>query len=169
MNPLDRDSPASQAGAESQNGPSANDAPLASATEPGLSGRRTVLVVENDDQGRRLIEQILAFSDYACLSAANGQAALDLLDHARVDLVLMDISMPVLDGYQTVERMRRRLEHATTPIVAVSGHTGGEERALALRSGFSEYLSKPYRPKELLQLIDRLLSNAARREDGSDE
>jgi CheY-like chemotaxis protein len=169
MNPLDPESPTSQEGSESQTEPSVHDAPLASAAEPDFSGRRTVLVVENDDQGRRLIEQILAFTNYACLSAANGQAALDLLDHARVDLVLMDISMPVLDGYQTVERMRRRLEHTTTPIVAVSGHTGGEERALALRSGFTEYLSKPYRPKELLQLIDRLLSNVAQQGDGSDE
>ena len=73
--------------------------------------------------------------------------------------------MPALDGYQTVERMRERPGYANMPIVAVSGHAESAQRDLALRSGFTEYLSKPFRPKELVQLIDRLLSNTAQRED----
>src|SRR5262249_32258572 len=106
---------------------------------------------------------------YAGLSAANGLEALNILDRAHVDLVLMDISMPGLDGYQTVERMRKRPEHATTPVVAVSGLTASDERGPALRAGFTEYLSKPFRPKEVAQLIDRLLSNAAQGESGAEE
>lgn len=129
--------------------------------------RRTVLVVENDEQSRHLIEQILAFSDYACVSAANGLEALDLLDQTCVDLALMDLSMPGLDGYQTMERMRERPGYANAPIVAVSGYAEGAQRDLALRSGFTDYLSKPFRPKELVQLIDRLLSNVAQREDAA--
>jgi CheY-like chemotaxis protein len=143
----------------------AEDAPQASDSE--IAERYTVLVVENDEPSRHLMEQILAFSQYACHSVANGLEALDLLDRERVDLVLMDLLMPALDGYQTVERMRERRELITTPIVAVSGRTTSDERDLALQAGFTEYLSKPFRPKELLQLIDRLLSNAAR-EGGPD-
>jgi CheY-like chemotaxis protein len=134
-------------------------------TDADSRERRTVLVVENDEQSRRLIEQILAFSEYACLSAANGLEALAILDQAHVDLALMDLSMPALDGYQTVERMRERSGYTNTPIVAVSGHAESAQRDLALRAGFTEYLSKPFRPKELVQLIDRLLSNTAQRED----
>lgn len=168
MNPSDQQITAPQPGSGSAADLRA-DAPHASEIDSDSNERLTVLVVENDEQGRRLIEQILAFSEYACLSAANGLEALDMLDHARVDLVLMDISMPALDGYQTVERMRKRPGYAETPIVAVSGHSPGDEREVALRAGFTEYLSKPFRPKELLQLIDRLLSNTARREGGPDE
>jgi len=73
--------------------------------------------------------------------------------------------MPALDGYQTVERMRERPGYTNTPIVAVSGYAEDAQRELALRTGFTEYLSKPFRPKELVQLIDRLLSNTAQRED----
>jgi CheY-like chemotaxis protein len=164
MDPLDRQTPQSDVAGASDAIP--DDAPHTHAADAADGGQRTILVVENDEQGRRLIEQILAFSGYVSISAANGQEALEVLDRAPVDLVLMDLSMPVLDGYQTVERMRRRPEYAEAPIVAVSGHTTGEERDLALRSGFSEYLSKPFRPAELVRLIDRLLSDAAPRESG---
>jgi CheY-like chemotaxis protein len=145
--------------------PQTDDAPHVDSASSS-SERRTILVVENDEQSRRLIEQILAFSDYACLSAANGLEALDLLDQTRVDLALMDLSMPGLDGYQTVERIRERPGYANTPIVAVSGHAEGAQRDLARRSGFTAYLSKPFRPKELVQLIDRLLSSTEPGEGG---
>jgi CheY-like chemotaxis protein len=167
MNASDQQDPTPETGVEGAAYQRADDASPASPVVAGAEERRTVLVVENDDQSRRLIEQILAFSEYASLSAANGMQALELLDGARVDLVLMDLSMPTLDGYQTVEHIRERPGYANTPIVAVSGHTEGAQRDLALQAGFTEYLGKPFRPKELLQLIDRLLSHVAEREGGS--
>jgi CheY-like chemotaxis protein len=169
MNPPDRQPSAPRQGAEGEVEQNAGDASQTPAEDTDSHERRAVLVVENDEQSRRLIEQILSFSEYASLSASNGLEALAMLDRAHVDLVLMDISMPGLDGYQTVERMRKRAEFATTPIVAVSGLTASDERAQALRAGFTEYLGKPFRPKELLQLIDRLLSSAAQREGGPEE
>ena len=169
MNAPDRQGSAPHTDAEDGSYQPAECVPSVFAADADSDERHTVLVVENDEQSRRLIEQILAFSEYACLSAANGLQALDIVDHARVDLVLMDLSMPALDGYQTVERMRERPGYANTPIVAVSGHAESAQRDLALRSGFTEYLSKPFRPKELVQLIDRLLSNTAQREGGPGE
>ena len=165
MNAPDRQDLAPHTGAEDGSYQPAEYVPGVSAADADSDKRHTVLVVENDEQSRHLIEQILAFSEYACLSVANGQQALDIVDHARIDLVLMDLSMPALDGYQTVERMRERPGYANMPIVAVSGHAESAQRDLALRAGFTEYLSKPFRPKELVQLIDRLLSNTAQRED----
>ena len=165
MNAPDRQGSAPHTNPEDGSFQPADYVPRTSAADADSDERHTVLVVENDEQSRRLIEQILAYSEYACLSAANGLQALDIVDHARVDLVLMDLSMPALDGYQTVERMRERPGYVNTPIVAVSGYAEGSQRDLALRAGFTEYLSKPFRPKELVQLIDRLLSNTAQRED----
>jgi CheY-like chemotaxis protein len=168
MNAPDRQGSAPDSDIENGSYQSADYVSGVSALDADPDERHTVLVVENDEQSRRLIEQILAFSEYACLSAANGVEALDIVDHARVDLVLMDLSMPALDGFQTVERMRERPGYANTPIVAVSGHAESAQRDLALRAGFTEYLCKPFRPKELVQLIDRLLSGTAQREDEPD-
>jgi CheY-like chemotaxis protein len=165
MNTPDRQGSTPQTEAEGGSYQREEQIPQALVADSDPNVRRTVLVVENDEQSRRLIEQILAFSEYAYVSAVNGLEALALLDQTRVDLALVDLSMPGLDGYQTVERMRERPGYANTPIVAVSGFTEDAPRSQALQVGFTDFLRKPFRPKELVQLIDRLLSNAAQRED----
>src|SRR5215813_8527697 len=80
----------------------------------------TVLIVENEDTNRRLMEQILDFAGYRTLSATHGLEALSVLDRERVDLVLIDLAMPVLDGYRATELIRAHPEHASLPVVAVT-------------------------------------------------
>jgi CheY-like chemotaxis protein len=121
----------------------------------------TILVVENEENNRCLMEQILGFAGYRYLSATNGLEALDVLDRERIDLVLIDLSMPVLDGYRATEIIRRRPGGATLPIVAVTAHAMSEDRELALQSGCTDYLAKPYHPTELLSVVERLLRDAA--------
>jgi CheY-like chemotaxis protein len=127
----------------------------AEAGQPG-SGE-CILVVENEDSNLRLMEQILDFAGYRFLPATNGLEALTVLDQEQVDLVLIDLAMPILDGYRTTELMRLRPEMATTPIVAVTAHAMSEDRELALASGCTDYIAKPFRPHQLLNLIERLL------------
>jgi CheY-like chemotaxis protein len=129
------------------------------AALPGMD--KTILVAENDENNRTLVEQILSFAGYRCVLATNGQEALDAFDRERFDLVLTDLSMPVLDGYRTAELIRARPGCETLPIVAVTAHAMGNDRELALRSGCTEYLSKPFRPNELLGLVERLLDGRA--------
>jgi CheY-like chemotaxis protein len=121
------------------------------------NSHETILVVENEDNNRRLIEQILGFAGYHCLSATNGLEALDVLDRTHVDLILIDLSMPVLDGFRATEIIRKRPDGATLPIVAVTAHAMSEDRELALRCGCDDYLIKPFRPHELLGVVKRLL------------
>ena len=116
-----------------------------------------ILIVENEDGNRMLLEQILEFAGYASISTTNGVEALDVLDRTSVDLVLIDLSMPVLDGYQTTRLIRHRPYGATLPVVAVTAHAMAEDRELALRCGCTDYLSKPYRPSALLNIVERLL------------
>ena len=123
---------------------------------PPASGE-CILVVENEDSNLRLMEQILDFAGYRFLPATNGLEALTLLDREHVDLVLIDLAMPILDGYRTTELMRLRPEMARTPIVAVTAHAMSEDRALALQCGCTDYIAKPFRPHQLLSLIERLL------------
>jgi CheY-like chemotaxis protein len=158
MDPLERRAPPSAEAGVSGDPP---DNPYQTrAADTTHENRRTILVVENDEPSRRLIEQVLAFSGYASVSAANGQEALAALEQTPVDLMLMDLSMPVLDGYQTVALVRQLPRYVQTPIIAVSGHTSGEEREHALSCGCTDYLSKPFRPVELVRLVSHLLSLA---------
>jgi CheY-like chemotaxis protein len=117
----------------------------------------TILVVENEDTNRRLMEQILDFAGYHYLSACNGLEALDIIDRESVDLVLIDLSMPIMDGFRTTEIIRLRPQSANLPIVAVTAHAMSDDRELALRSGCTDYLAKPFRPNQLLQVVARLL------------
>ncbi|GAC1421851.1 MAG: hypothetical protein PVS3B3_06320 [Ktedonobacteraceae bacterium] len=116
-----------------------------------------ILIVDNEASNRILIERVLSTRGYRCISASNGQEALDLLDHEHVDLILTDLSMPVLDGYRTTQLIRSRPHLANVPIVAVTAYALSDEGEAAKRIGCTEYLTKPFKPRQLLELVDRLL------------
>jgi CheY-like chemotaxis protein len=117
----------------------------------------TILVIENEVSNRILIERVLSTRGYHCLSAGNGREALSILDHEQVDLILTDLSMPVLDGYRTAQLIRQRPALAHVPIVAVTAYALNDENEAALRMGCTEYLIKPFKPRQLLEVVERLL------------
>lgn len=123
--------------------------------------REMVLVVENEETNRRLMEQILGFAGFRYLSARDGVEALTLLDHYHVDIILLDLSMPVLDGFQVTQLIRSRPGGATLPIIAVTAHAMSEDRELALQAGCTDYLAKPFRPHDLIRAVERLLYQSA--------
>ena len=117
----------------------------------------TILVVENEVSNRILIERVLSTRGYRCLSASNGREALDVLDREQVDLILTDLSMPVLDGYQTTQLIRARPGMENVPIVAVTAYALADEGEAARQIGCTEYLTKPFKPRQLLEVVERLL------------
>ena len=121
------------------------------------TGLATILVVENETSNRLLIERVLSSSGYRCLSATNGREALDMLDHEQVDLILTDLSMPVLDGYRATQLMRARPGLANVPIVAVTAYALHDEGEAAKQIVCTEYLTKPFKPRQLLEVVERLL------------
>lgn len=120
----------------------------------------TILVIENETSNRILIERVLSTRGYHCLSASNGQEALDLLDQEHVDLILTDLSMPVLDGYRTTQLIRARPGMQNVPIVAVTAFALSDEGEAARQIGCTEYLTKPFKPRQLLEVVARLLSQS---------
>jgi CheY-like chemotaxis protein len=118
----------------------------------------TILIIENEVSNRILIERVLSTRGYRCLSASNGQEALDILDREAVDLILTDLSMPVLDGYRTTQIIRARPNLAHVPIVAVTAYALNDENEAAMQIGCDEYLTKPFKPRQLLEVVERLLS-----------
>ena len=121
------------------------------------AGQPTILIIENEVSNRILIERVLSTRGYHCLSASNGREALDILDREHVDLILTDLSMPVLDGYRTTQLIRERPALANVPIVAVTAYALNDESEAALHIGCNEYLTKPFKPRQLLEVVDRLL------------
>ena len=117
----------------------------------------TILIIENEVSNRILIERVLSTRGYRCISASNGQEALLILDHENVDLILTDLSMPVLDGYRTTQLIRERPTMASVPIVAVTAYALNDENEAAMQIGCNEYLTKPFKPRQLLEVVDRLL------------
>jgi CheY-like chemotaxis protein len=130
-----------------------------SPSADNISGTRqpTILIVENEISNRILIEKVLSTRGYRCLSASNGREALDLLDREVVDLILTDLSMPVLDGYRTIQLIRARPRISQVPIIAVTAYALNDENEAAMQIGCNEYLTKPFKPRQLLEVVDRLL------------
>lgn len=130
-----------------------------SPSADNISGTRqpTILIVENEISNRILIEKVLSTRGYRCLSASNGREALDLLDREGVDLILTDLSMPVLDGYRTIQLIRARPGISHVPIIAVTAYALNDENEAAMQIGCNEYLTKPFKPRQLLEVVDRLL------------
>src|SRR5216684_2120969 len=130
-----------------------------SPSADNISGTRQpiILIVENEISNRILIEKVLSTRGYRCLSASNGREALDLLDREVVDLILTDLSMPVLDGYRTIQLIRARPGISQVPIVAVTAYALNDENEAAMQIGCNEYLTKPFKPRQLLEVVDRLL------------
>ena len=130
--------------------------PIPPAITPGTR-QPTILIIENEVSNRLLIERVLSTRGYRCISASNGLEALHILDKEYVDLILTDLSMPVLDGYRTTQLIRERPTMANVPIVAVTAYALNDENEAAMHIGCNEYLTKPFKPRQLLEVVDRLL------------
>ncbi len=118
----------------------------------------TILIIENDRNNRILLENLLHIGGYHFLSASDGQEALELLAKgAQVDLILTDLSMPVLDGWKTTQMIRARPGYERLPIVAVTAYAMSGDKEYALASGCTEYLTKPFPNAKLLEVVARLL------------
>src|SRR6266513_1547633 len=130
--------------------------PIAPVTTPGTRQPK-ILIIENEVSNRLLIERVLSTRGYRCISASNGQEALDILDREGVDLILTDLSMPVLDGYRATQLIRARPHLANVPFGAVTAFALDDGLEAAKQIGWTEYLTKPFKPRQMLEVVERLL------------
>lgn len=103
----------------------------------------TILVVEDSPDVRAVLVRLLQHNNYEVIETTNGFEALAQIQQHRPDLVLLDLSMPIMDGWTTLESIRALPGCATLPIVAVTAHTMGGDREAVLRHGFNAYVMKP--------------------------
>lgn len=119
-------------------------------------GAFRILVVEDNLMNQKLALQVLKRFGYQAEVAENGQKALTRLEESMVDLILMDIQMPVMDGYETTHHIRNRLR-SSVPIIAMTAHALASEREQCLKAGMNDFLPKPFRVDDLQTMIRKYL------------
>lgn len=117
----------------------------------------TIMVVEDFEDNRFMMRRLLEMSGYRVLEAVNGEEAVLLARSERPGLILMDLSLPQLDGLAATRRIRQHAELRNVPIVAVSAHDTADFHADALAAGCNDYVTKPIDFDQLEELLNRLL------------
>lgn len=117
----------------------------------------TLLLVEDNDLSRDMLSRRLKRAGFDTLLATDGAEALQMMHRARPDLVLLDMNLPVLDGWSVCSRARATPPIAGIPIIALTAHALADDRARAMDSGCDDYATKPVDFPQLLQQIRRLL------------
>ena len=125
----------------------------------GVKGNQqpTVMVVEDFEDNRFMMRRLLEMSGYHVLEAINGEEAIELAQREHPSLILMDLSLPLLDGLAATRRIRQHAELRDVPIVAVSAHDTADFHADALAAGCNDYVTKPIDFDQLEALLNRLL------------
>lgn len=116
-----------------------------------------ILLVEDDEDNRTIYRTILEHSGYRVVLATDGLEALRRVAEARPALVLMDITIPLLDGWEVTRRLRADSATRSLLVVALTAHAMVEDRAVADGIGFDGYLAKPVEPKRVIEEVQRLL------------
>ena len=124
--------------------------------DEGGDPRPVVLVVEDFEDNRFMMRRLLEMSGYRVVEAVNGNQAVEEAARQRPDIILMDLSLPQLDGLAATRRIRSQDGLGKVPIVAVSAHDSADFHAEALAAGCNEYVTKPIDFDQLVQLLDRL-------------
>lgn len=118
---------------------------------------KTILVVDDEQDLLDLMEIILGAEGFEIITACNGQEAVDKIKIQPPDLVLLDVMMPIMDGWQTLKNIKTTKETAHIPVVMVTAKIGDDDRSRGFREGASDYIGKPFAPKEVVNRVKALL------------
>jgi len=117
-----------------------------------------ILIAEDNATNRELFRVLLEARGYTVIEACNGPEALQMIEQTLPDILLLDIGMPVLDGFAVVRAIRENPRLAALPVLAVTAYAMQGDRERVLNSGFDGYLSKPINATTLAEELERLLS-----------
>jgi two-component system, cell cycle response regulator DivK len=119
---------------------------------------KRILVVEDQPDSRQIIRDMLAGTDYEITEAENGEEALTAIEKERPDLILMDIQLPIMDGYTATNQIKADPALRSIPIIAVTSYALASEEKKARAAGCDDYVTKPFSPRQLLGKIRQYLA-----------
>jgi len=131
--------------------------------QPGRTKRGTrahgqsILIVDDVTDVTEMIALFLRYAGFDVTTANSAEDALHLTAESHFDLIISDIGMPQMNGYQLAESLRKRGDYSDTPLIAVTGYTEYDDLGRSLQAGFNAHLTKPINPSHLLELICELL------------
>ena len=119
-------------------------------------GRRTALVVDDVADVTEMLAVVLTHAGYSVVTAASAPAALKAARERQFDVIISDIGMPEMNGYQLAREMRQMPGYETVPMVAVTGYSMFDDKERSTKAGFNAHMTKPIDPRALLDLIETL-------------
>ena len=122
----------------------------------------TVLHVEDNAANRMIVRDLLQSRGYRVVEAMDGEEALVAAERERPDLILMDVQLPRVSGLEATRRIKAREDLRHIPIVAVTSFALSGDDKKAQEAGCDRYIAKPYKPKELLRIVEELLAQTPR-------
>jgi DNA-binding response OmpR family regulator len=117
-----------------------------------------VLLVEDEETLRRVLRNLLERDGFEVAEAADGAEALSAVDRLTPDAVVLDLNLPVMDGYDVLSRLRTRTTSATLPVLVLTANGDEASEVRALKMGANEFLTKPFRPRALAARLKLLLA-----------
>ena len=118
---------------------------------------QSILIVDDVADVTEMIALFLKHAGFEVATANSADSALRLTADTHFDLIISDIGMPEMNGYELAESLRNRSDYSDTPLIAVTGYTEYDDRGRSLRAGFNAHLTKPINPSHLLDVISELL------------
>ena len=118
---------------------------------------QSILIVDDVADVTEMIALFLKHAGFEVTTANSAGSALRLTADSHFDLIISDIGMPEMNGYELAESLRNRDEYSHTPLIAVTGYTEYDDRGRSLRAGFNAHLTKPINPSRLLEIVSEVL------------
>ena len=112
-----------------------------------------ILIVEDNEKNLKLVRDVLQFKGYRTLEAETAEEGIALARAQQPDLILMDIQLPIMDGYEATRRIRSNPDNKSIPIIAITSYALSGDEGKALAAGCDAYVAKPYSPRQLLAKI----------------
>ena len=119
-----------------------------------------VLIVEDQADNRAILRDLLSNAGYDLIEATNGEEGITLAESKRPDLIVMDVQLPVVDGYEATRRIKSNAALRSIPIIAVTSYALSGDEAKARAAGCDAYVAKPFSPRQLLAKIREYLPEA---------
>lgn len=126
-----------------------------------MSTKRTVVIIEDEEAIRRGIVDVLTMAGFQTAEAADGVAGLEEAKRAGVDLILLDLLLPKMDGFDVLNELR--LSHPALPVIILTARGSEDDRVRGLRSGADDYVVKPFSARELLARVEAVLRRSPER------